>query len=276
MFRGVSEAFFQQLILKLARKPLRTMPGQVIVAQGHVTGEMYLIKSGSVCVSSYNQEKKRDEKMSVLMPGTTFGESSLWIEARSLVTVTSNDFCQLYVITAEDLQQTLKIFPEYKHLVASNAISQCLRTRSLCPGLAGISAESADQLAKRMCYEKVEFLDGECLAVAGMIPTSAYLLKSGKVMSSSGDSSAHSHFGGSVSKRQMRAVGLTELFCCQTMVETITAKGKVVAYRCSLSMIADTFREKPKETNKLQKCSRKEYAMHFSQVRQRAPDLNIQ
>jgi len=231
MFRGVSAAFFEQLILKLARKPLRTMPGQVIVAQGHVTGEMYLIKSGAVYVSSYNKEKKREERKSVLMPGTTFGGSSLWMDARSLVTITSNDFCQLYVITAEDLGQTLKIFPEYKHMIASNAISQCLRTKFFCPGLAGISTESADQLAKRMCYEKVVFRDGECLAMAGMIPTSAFLLKSGKVVSSSGDPAALSHFGLSSERPEIRAVGLTELFCCQTMIETIMAKGTVVAYR---------------------------------------------
>jgi len=62
-----------------------------------------------------------------------------------------------------DLEETLVKFPEFKPVIATNAMALVLRNRVLCPGLCGISRESADQLARRMCHQKVSFTDGQVI-----------------------------------------------------------------------------------------------------------------
>ena len=61
LFAGASDAFVSQLVLRMARNPLRTMPGQVIALQGTVGDQMFLLKSGTAKVTVRNEETDKDE-----------------------------------------------------------------------------------------------------------------------------------------------------------------------------------------------------------------------
>lgn len=136
-------------------KPLPTLimpvlPVQVIVSQGTLGEEMFLLKSGTVKVSVFDPETEKEVTLRFQSAGTCFGEGSLWMEkARRTTTVTSVDFCQLYVLTGRDLEETLVKFPEFKPVIATNAISMTLRNRVLCPGLCGGDMSNHPRLVHR-------------------------------------------------------------------------------------------------------------------------------
>jgi len=165
LFKGTHDAFVSQCVIRMARRPIRTFPGQVITAQGVHAAEMYLLKEGSaqVSVKDAGNEHLGSMIISVLEPGQVFGELSLWMEAKRTATVTSIDFCHLYMLTRQDLEEVLKLFPEMAPIIATQAIAPCLRTTVWVPELRGLSAEASERIARRMATNRLDFADGDVI-----------------------------------------------------------------------------------------------------------------
>ena len=51
LFRGTNEAFVAQCVLRMSMNSLRTVPGQVVTAQGTLGTEMFLLQSGGAEVT---------------------------------------------------------------------------------------------------------------------------------------------------------------------------------------------------------------------------------
>eukprot|EP00802_Teleaulax_amphioxeia_P003906 Tamp_03909.p1 GENE.Tamp_03909~~Tamp_03909.p1 ORF type:complete len:789 (+),score=142.32 Tamp_03909:50-2368(+) len=110
LFTNFSEAAVSRIILRMSRNQIRTMPQQLITMQGRLEEQMYLLKSGSAEVVVAD-ENGSAESVANIMGGQCFGELSLWMECRRTASVTSKTFCQLFVLTKDDLFDVMSHFP---------------------------------------------------------------------------------------------------------------------------------------------------------------------
>lgn len=256
LFKGASETMVSQLVLRMARHPIRTMPGQNIVVQGNLGAEMYLLKHGvvEVAIQHVNQDKKYVVRR--LYPGDCFGEISLWMDIKRTATVTSVDYCQLYVLTRTDLEDILHSFPEMIPVVAAQAITPCLAAVDMAPALAGLDLSDLERIARRMAFTSVDFSDGETICRAGEVPKGAYVIRKGHLVVDL--------FDGKLEKvnSDLRVIGFTELLSTKPCLETIRTKGAVVAYKLMDSDLQELFASKQNKATLTaqRKVARSDYA----------------
>mmetsp|Transcript_27545 Transcript_27545/g.89709 ORF Transcript_27545/g.89709 Transcript_27545/m.89709 type:complete len:1062 (-) Transcript_27545:78-3263(-) len=228
LFTGASEGFIAQCVVRMARRPLRTMPGQVITAEGTLGSEMFLLKSGSAEVSVQDVGGK-PRGLGLIGPGQCFGEISLWMESRRTATVTSLDYCQLFMLAKEDLENVLDRFPEMAPSIATFAIAPILRTKELVPSMEGLTQYAAERIARRMAFNREDFADGEELCSYGKPAATAYVIRTGKIFSEVYQGRLE------ILHNDLRCVGFTEMLVGKTYQETVKAKGMVQAYKLTYS-----------------------------------------
>jgi len=232
LFTGAGEGFIAQCVVRMARRPLRTMPGQVITAEGTLGSEMFLLKSGSAEVSVEDVGGK-PRGLGLIGPGQCFGEISLWMESRRTATVTSLDYCQLFMLTREDLESVLDRFPEMAPSIATFAIAPILRTKELVPSMDGLTQYAAERIARRMAFNREDFADGEELCSYGKHATVAYVIRTGKIFSEVYQGRLE------ILHNDLRCVGFTEMLVGKPYQETVKAKGMVQAYKLTSSDVLE-------------------------------------
>eukprot|EP00002_Diphylleia_rotans_P022135 TRINITY_DN4331_c0_g1_i9.p1 TRINITY_DN4331_c0_g1~~TRINITY_DN4331_c0_g1_i9.p1 ORF type:complete len:1378 (+),score=193.08 TRINITY_DN4331_c0_g1_i9:484-4617(+) len=106
LFQG-SEAsgLINSIVLML--RPQMALPGEYIIRQGEVGEEMYIVQTGQV-------EVVRDGKLiAKIGPNSIFGEISLIFSQKRTASVLAAEYSELLMLTKTDLQQLLRIFPEF-------------------------------------------------------------------------------------------------------------------------------------------------------------------
>jgi HEAT repeat protein len=86
-------------------------PGQVIINEGEVGEEMYLIVSGSVVVTK-RAEDGCDVDLDTLGVGTYFGEMALFDQLARSATVTTKEQTSLLVLHKREFAETVREYPE--------------------------------------------------------------------------------------------------------------------------------------------------------------------
>ena len=75
--------------------------------------------------------------------------------------MTSLDYCQLFMLTKDDLENVLDRFPEMAPSIATFAIAPILRTKELVPSMEGLTQYAAERIARRMAFNREDFADGD-------------------------------------------------------------------------------------------------------------------
>lgn len=117
LFQDCEEAFMDQLVLKLRHAVY--MPSEVVFRFGDVGHEMYLIEKGQLAVIS-----STGETIAILRETNFFGELALLATARRSANVTTLSHADLLVLTAYDLQLTMKDFPESARKIRMAALER--------------------------------------------------------------------------------------------------------------------------------------------------------
>ncbi|KAJ1491179.1 hypothetical protein T484DRAFT_1775698, partial [Baffinella frigidus] len=262
LFKNTTDAFISQCVIHMARNPVRTVPGQVIAAEGTTGAEMYLLKQGNVQVTV--AEASKIIVVSVLEPGQCFGELSLWMEARRTATV---DFCHLYMLRRNDMEQVnfcylymprrndleqvrksfpemaaeiathsnyyshhfrvacvLKSFPEMAAEIATQSIAPCLRTTLWVPELRGISIAASERIARRMAANRLDFNDGDVICEEGLRADMAFVFRKGGALAEFCEGRLEGI------NSETRCIGFAEMLAGTTYQETVRAKGAVTLY----------------------------------------------
>mmetsp|Transcript_59928 Transcript_59928/g.136954 ORF Transcript_59928/g.136954 Transcript_59928/m.136954 type:complete len:697 (+) Transcript_59928:115-2205(+) len=237
LFKNTTDAFISQCVIHMARNPVRTVPGQVIAAEGTTGAEMYLLKQGNVQVTV--AEASKIIVVSVLEPGQCFGELSLWMEARRTATVTSLDFCHLYMLTRNDLELVLKSFPEMAAEIATQSIAPCLRTTLWVPELRGISIAASERIARRMAANRLDFNDGDVICEEGLRADMAFVFRKGGALAEFCEGRLEGI------NSETRCIGFAEMLAATTYQETVRAKGAVTLYSLDQSELSEVFEQDP-------------------------------
>lgn len=92
-------------------------PGEVIVRQGEVGAELYILVRGHVCVL-VEQEDGHHLRAAELGPGSFFGEMSLMTGAPRTATVTTIGECELLVVGKLAFREVLEATPELSRRIS--------------------------------------------------------------------------------------------------------------------------------------------------------------
>jgi CRP-like cAMP-binding protein len=251
IFSACNESFVSKLVIKMSRNQQRTMPNQIITAQGSLEEQMYLLKSGSAEVKVTDERGFAVSLMNI-HSGQVFGELSLWMECRRTATVKSTKFCQVFILTRVDLVDVLKSYPGMEVVIATHALAAALRVEELCPGLSGISTNTSERLGKRMADQCREFEDGEVLISEGQPADEAWIVRTGKVTTEV--------CGGKLALfQEQRCVGFTSLFCERPHQECVRAKGPTLAYRLTRHDVDEIFVDDPLTLKALRRSCTRNY-----------------
>ncbi len=106
LFHGASEEFLRAVVLKL--RPVVHPPDARVVTFGEPGDAMYFIDSGTVEVLSEDGGIRQ-----TLSEGEYFGEMALVLDVPRNATVRCLGFCEFYVLSRQDFDQVLALFPEF-------------------------------------------------------------------------------------------------------------------------------------------------------------------
>jgi CRP/FNR family cyclic AMP-dependent transcriptional regulator len=115
-------------------------PGNVIIAEGHMQDEVFVVISGELEVH-VEQEDGTRVLLARVGPGQTIGEMSLFDPAPATATVTASEFSQLWRIADEDLIRFMEEDPGAGNvLLRTLATILAQRLRQVDPKAFGLSA----------------------------------------------------------------------------------------------------------------------------------------
>lgn len=103
------------------------LAGDVIIKEGTFGDEMFFIRNGSVDVVASGQY------VTTLVEGDYFGEITMLTSARRVATITAVTVCDLFILTADNLNKTLEEFPEMRAVMEKVALNRLLRLREKLP-----------------------------------------------------------------------------------------------------------------------------------------------
>eukprot|EP01083_Nonionella_stella_P148921 472257_1 len=116
MFKSLNSQFTASLLARF--KPEYFSKGDRIAVKGDVVFEWYFVKSGSV-------EAFEDDKYNIRLkrygPGTTFGESGIFITTKWEVSLRADSDCELMMVSRRDLFRAMSDFPEVRHSLIQRA-----------------------------------------------------------------------------------------------------------------------------------------------------------
>ena len=106
MFKGLTamELIPFSKILKSEKAP----KGEVIIKEGEIGTQMYIIKSGSVNVYVEDSRTERRRLLAILGRGDQFGEIALFTESPRSATVEAREVSEFLLINKEDMNRILE------------------------------------------------------------------------------------------------------------------------------------------------------------------------
>eukprot|EP00002_Diphylleia_rotans_P001080 TRINITY_DN10594_c0_g1_i2.p1 TRINITY_DN10594_c0_g1~~TRINITY_DN10594_c0_g1_i2.p1 ORF type:complete len:1147 (+),score=246.34 TRINITY_DN10594_c0_g1_i2:43-3483(+) len=114
IFQGINNlSFINSIVLML--KPQMALPGEYIIRQDEIGKEMYFIVSGEVDIVA------NGNLVSKLSTGAYFGEISLIFSQKRTASVIAAEYCELLMLTKQNLDDVLDVFPEYSSMLRSIA-----------------------------------------------------------------------------------------------------------------------------------------------------------
>lgn len=120
LFKGISDEFLRDVSLHM--RPIVSVPGECIFAEGDLGNEMIFVIRGKLEVIL------NDEVISILTDGDFFGEIALFTERKKrTATVKSVTYSDLYRLDRELFDEVLKRYPriaEHIKKVADERINQ--------------------------------------------------------------------------------------------------------------------------------------------------------
>jgi len=106
LFEGVNAVLLASLILAL--KPVVFQPGDLVIRQGEIGREMYLISRGEVEVTDGS-----GNALATLGEGDFFGEASLLTSAPRNATVRAKSYCDFFALDKSDFKRVLRDHPQF-------------------------------------------------------------------------------------------------------------------------------------------------------------------
>eukprot|EP01064_Diplonema_japonicum_P009203 TRINITY_DN1667_c1_g2_i1.p1 TRINITY_DN1667_c1_g2~~TRINITY_DN1667_c1_g2_i1.p1 ORF type:complete len:576 (+),score=135.60 TRINITY_DN1667_c1_g2_i1:94-1821(+) len=125
LFEGANEQFFRQLAIVL--RPLVCLPNTRVVTKGEMGKEMYFISKGSleVIIDFPLEDGTLIEKtVCTLKEGQHFGEIALLCRSKRSATIRTREFCDLFMLKAEDFRLLMLANPEMATEMRRHAMEQ--------------------------------------------------------------------------------------------------------------------------------------------------------
>ncbi|XP_066925521.1 potassium/sodium hyperpolarization-activated cyclic nucleotide-gated channel 1-like [Clytia hemisphaerica] len=122
------------------------LAGDIIIKEGTFGDEMFFIRNGSVDVIASGQY------VTTLVEGDYFGEITMLTSARRVATITAVTVCDLFILTADNLNKTLEEFPEMRAVMEKVALNRLLRLREKLPECTNTHSATVD-LKKKPRFE---------------------------------------------------------------------------------------------------------------------------
>eukprot|EP01059_Diplonema_ambulator_P005515 TRINITY_DN15267_c0_g1_i1.p1 TRINITY_DN15267_c0_g1~~TRINITY_DN15267_c0_g1_i1.p1 ORF type:complete len:566 (+),score=172.75 TRINITY_DN15267_c0_g1_i1:77-1774(+) len=125
LFEGAGEHFFRQLAIVL--RPLVCLPNTLVVIKGEMGKEMYFISKGSLDVIidfTYEDGTVGEKTVCTLREGQHFGEIALLCRSKRSATIRAREFCDLFILKAEDFRLLMIDNPEMAGEMRRHAIQQ--------------------------------------------------------------------------------------------------------------------------------------------------------
>ena len=106
LFEGANAVLLASLIMAL--KPVVFQPGDLVIRQGEIGREMYLISRGEVEVTDAS-----GSALATLGEGDFFGEASLLTSAPRNATVRAKSYCDFFALDKSDFKRVLRDHPQF-------------------------------------------------------------------------------------------------------------------------------------------------------------------
>lgn len=154
LFRQFSKPFISALVGRLRSNIYAE--GDMVVVEGEVGSEMYFIRRGHVSVIV------GDKEVAQLRDGAFFGEIALLEdETRRTASIRALTFCELFVLTRDDMDAVCRTFPEERGVLRRVAEERKARDKlrkSLCdePLLASVSEGFMRELCDSFAVENIK------------------------------------------------------------------------------------------------------------------------
>ncbi len=130
-FAGLAEAEVESAVEELERR--RLPAGTVVIAEGDVPGEMYVVRSGSADVL-IEDRSGAVRPVSRIGPGETIGEMSLLTREPASATVSIAEDAELLVLGDSDLQRLGQRLPGLERNIIAILASRLVRVNRLALG----------------------------------------------------------------------------------------------------------------------------------------------
>ncbi|KAF3337833.1 potassium channel KOR2-like protein [Carex littledalei] len=119
LFKGCSEEFLNQLVIKLNEEFF--VPGEVILEQGHVVDQIYIVCHGfleAILIRKCGLEKQITE----LVPYNVFGDVAVLCNIPQPYTVRVSEVCQLLRIDKQSFNSIIQLYFKDSHQILSNLL----------------------------------------------------------------------------------------------------------------------------------------------------------
>jgi len=129
IFRAAPDACIAEVMLAL--KPHLFTPGEMIVRQGNVARDMFVVKMGMVS-AFVTTEDGEEKKLATLRAGDFFGEGALinvGSEGRRGASVNAKTYAVVYSLLAETVHEVLLNYPEVRKAMHAVATQRRASTR---------------------------------------------------------------------------------------------------------------------------------------------------
>eukprot|EP01065_Artemidia_motanka_P052073 TRINITY_DN930_c2_g1_i1.p1 TRINITY_DN930_c2_g1~~TRINITY_DN930_c2_g1_i1.p1 ORF type:complete len:718 (+),score=266.58 TRINITY_DN930_c2_g1_i1:72-2156(+) len=125
LFQDADEQFVRSLVASL--RPLVCLPRTQVVTKGEMGKEMYFISRGSVevVIEIPNAEEPgtmMERVVGTLIEGQFFGEIALLCKSKRSATIRAKDYCDLFLLTADDFRLLLEQNNHVKEGVRRHAL----------------------------------------------------------------------------------------------------------------------------------------------------------
>mmetsp|Transcript_18147 Transcript_18147/g.30266 ORF Transcript_18147/g.30266 Transcript_18147/m.30266 type:complete len:582 (-) Transcript_18147:1749-3494(-) len=125
-FKGADTRFIVRIISALKRRCYA--PGDIIMQEGEVAREMYLISQGAVNIVS-----NTGKILNTLHDGDFFGEIGILLQRKRIASAVAVNFCDLFFLAKEHVDFAMEEFPEVGRRVRSEAMRRLQLSKGTTP-----------------------------------------------------------------------------------------------------------------------------------------------
>ncbi|KAJ4761793.1 potassium channel protein [Rhynchospora pubera] len=119
LFKGCTEEFLNQLVIKLNEEFF--VPGEVILEQGHVVDQIYIVCHGFL-EEVFIAKMGLEEQITELVPYNVFGDVAVLCNIPQPYTVRVSEVCQLLRIDKQSLNSILQLYFKDSRQILSNLL----------------------------------------------------------------------------------------------------------------------------------------------------------